>query len=394
MHPGHANQSTAQLRRKVVDAISRRPAIGLAELSITTELSESTVAEIAAELERDGWLASSIALDANLGHAKPSYALVSNAAFCLGVDLGGTKVAAAISDLRGNILGEMTEPTESRGERHIFDQITRLAAKLAVSADVDVGKVKSVLVGIPGAVEPSTGKISLVPNIQAIADFDLLQRLRHRYGPVTFLENDANLAACGEVAQGHAQGARHCAFLAIGTGIGLGVIVDGKLVRGATGAAGEIGYLPIGEDTTSLEALSTGAFELEAGSIAIVQRYRTAGGDPVATVRDVFRLAEEGDEIAKSVLDTTAHSIALAITALQAILDLEIIVLGGSIGVRTELLARVQREIVKVFSRPVKIVTSQLGSRAGLIGALRGAHGRLYDEYFGGSVGATDFVML
>jgi predicted NBD/HSP70 family sugar kinase len=105
------------------------------------------------------------------------------------------------------------------------------------------------------------------------------------------------------------------------------------------------------------------------GSFAIVDRYRRQGGTAAATVRDIFRLLEQGDDVAESVLDTTARWVALAAVTLQSLLDLELIVFGGSIGVRPELYERVQRALPTLFSRHITIVPSQLGDRAGLIGA-------------------------
>src|SRR6201999_3725108 len=138
--------------------------------------------------------------------------------------------------------------------------------------------------------------------------------------------------------------------------------------RGARGSAGEIADLPIGRDPTSEN--TSNAFELEVGSLAIVDRYRRQGGAAAETVRDIFRLLEQGDEVAASVLDTTARWVALAVVTLQSLLDLEIIVFGGSIGVRPELYERVQRTLPGLFSRPVALAPSLLGDRAGLIGAV------------------------
>jgi predicted NBD/HSP70 family sugar kinase len=106
------------------------------------------------------------------------------------------------------------------------------------------------------------------------------------------------------------------------------------------------------------------------GSQAIVERYRSQGGTRAVTVRDIFGLLEQGDELAAFVLDTTAHWVALAVVTLQSLLDLELIVFGGSIGVRPELYERVRRALPALSSRPITIAPSQLGDRAGLIGAL------------------------
>ena len=113
-----------------------------------------------------------------------------------------------------------------------------------------------------------------------------------------------------------------------------------------------------------------GGFELQVGSLAIVERYRRQGGTAAVTVRDIFRLLEEGDEVAASVLDTTARWVALAVVTLQSLLDLELIVFGGSIGIRPELYERVRGALPALFSRPISTALSQLGDRAGLIGAV------------------------
>jgi predicted NBD/HSP70 family sugar kinase len=225
------------------------------------------------------------------------------------------------------------------------------------------------MVGIPGAVDPRTGRVSLTPNIVGLEDFDVLGYLRDRFGPHVAIENDVNLAMLGEQAHGCARRCRNAAFLALGTGAGLGLLIDDKLFRGARGAAGEIADLPIGRDPT-LQTPAIGAFEHEVGSLAIVNRYRRQGGSAAATVRDIFKLLEEGDEVAASVLDTTARWVALAVVTLQSLLDLELIVFGGSIGVRPELYERVRRALPALFSRPITIAPSQLGDRAGLIGAV------------------------
>jgi len=377
-------------QRAMVQALLSQSAVTANELCAATGLPEPIVASVAADLKRSGWLKATEQTPRAGSSGAPAFTLASDAAYSFGVDLGGTKIAAAIADFTGRIVAELTEPTDSRGEHHIGDQITAVAHKLALAARIDVAKLQSVTVGVPGAIDPATGRISLVPNIKGLADFDVLQHLRNQFGPVIALENDVNLAMLGEQTRGCARGCRNAAFLSLGTGAGLGLIIDGKLVRGASGAAGEIAHLPIGRDPTSLAALSTGAFELEVGSIGILERYRLEGRASIETVRDVFRLLHEGDQAAEAVLDQTARSIALAVTALQSILDLELVVFGGSIGVRPELVERVQRAIVTVFSRPVRTAPSQLGSRAGLVGAVCAAVDGLHDYLFGRSVVAGD----
>jgi len=129
-----------------------------------------------------------------------------------------------------------------------------------------------VMVGIPGAIDPRTGRVSLTPNIAGLEDFDILGYLRGRFGPHVAIENDVNLAMLGEHALGCASRCSNAAFLALGTGAGVGLLIDDKLFRGARGAAEEIADLPIGRDPTWQNPCAIGAFELEVGSQAIVDR--------------------------------------------------------------------------------------------------------------------------
>ena len=290
--------------------------------------------------------------------------------YCFAADLGGTKLAAAMADEHGRIVAEMTEPTDPRGAAYVAEQLAACAETLARAAGIEVTRARRVMVGVPGAIDPRTGRISLIPNIAGLEDFDLLGYLRGRLGADVVIENDVNLAMLGEHALGCASKCRNAAFLALGTGAGLGHLIDGKLFRGARGSAGEIADLPIGHDPTSQSSFAAGTFELEVGSLAIVDRYRRRGGTAVASVRDIFTLLEQGDEVAASVLDTTARWVALAVVTLQSLLDLELIVFGGSIGVRPELYERVRRALPALFSRPMAIAPSQLGDRAGLVGAV------------------------
>ena len=296
--------------------------------------------------------------------------MTSGSTHCFAADLGGTKLATAMADAHGRIVAELTEPTDPRGGTHVAEQIATSAVKLARTVGIEPAHIHHVMVGVPGAIDPRTRRVSLTPNIAGLQDFDVLDYLRGRFGPSVEIENDVNLAMLGEQALGCASQCRNAAFLALGTGAGLGLLIDGRLFHGARGSAGEIADLPIGCDPTSPVASTAGAFELEVGSLAIVERYRRQGGAAAVTVRDIFRLLQEGDEVAAAVLDTTARWVALAVATLQSILDLELIVFGGSIGVRPELYERVRRVLPALFSRSVTIEPSRLGDRAGLIGAV------------------------
>ncbi|MBV8473793.1 MAG: ROK family protein, partial [Hyphomicrobiales bacterium] len=312
-----------------------------------------------------------------------TYEIAGDAALSLGVDLGGTKVTAAIANLVGEIVAESTEPTDPHGGRDVLRQIRALADRICAEAGIKSERIRSVVVGTPGVVDPASGSVALVPNIKGLSDFSVPKALAEHFGREVAVENDVNLAVLGEAWQGSARDCQNAAFLSLGTGVGLGLIVNGALVRGAAGAAGEIAYLPIGADLISPDALTVGAFELEVGAAGILRRHRATGGAPVETVRDLFARLEAGDELAGQTLEATAGAIALAITAVQSIVDAELIVLGGSIGVRPELVERVQKRIGAVFARKTMIRASALGAKAGLVGAISLAIHKLHNELFG-----------
>jgi predicted NBD/HSP70 family sugar kinase len=370
-------------RRLVAEILLKGEPISRADLARTTGLSKQTMSEVIGELEAGGWVRPVGITTGGPGRNAVTFEIAAEAAFSLGVDLGGTKISAALADLLGEIVAEATEPTDSRGGRYVLNQIHRLALRLAAERGIDATRIGSVVVGSPGVLDRASGAISLVPNIRGLSEIDVVATLSGLFDRPVAIENDVNLAMLGEAWQGCARGCENAAFLSLGTGTGLGLIVNGKLIRGATGAAGEISYLPVGPELRSAEALTVGAFELEVGSHAIVRRFRAKGGEGAETVRDVFARLNSGDTIAAAVLDETAQSLSLAVAALCSILDPEMIVMGGSIGMRPELLARISAELPQVFARPVVVVPSALGNRAGLVGALSSAVSTLHNQLFG-----------
>ena len=383
MSADHASLAKQYSRRVIAEALLHATSISRADLARTTGLSKQTTSLVIAELEAAGWVKPTGVATGGVGRNAVTYEVVGGAAYSLGVDLGGTKVTAAIANLPGEIVAEATEPTDPRGGREVLRQIRVLADRISAQRGIDVQRIQSIVVGTPGVVDPATGAVSLVPNIRGLSDISVPKLLAEHFGREVGVENDVNLAVLGEAWQGCARDCQNAAFLSLGTGVGLGLIVNGKLVRGAAGAAGEIAYLPIGADVTSPEALAVGAFELEVGAAGILRGHHAISARPVGTVRELFALLDAGDEAAGRALDATAASIALAITAVQSIVDTERVILGGSIGIRPELVERVRQRMGAVFARKATICASALGARAGVVGAVSLAVHRLHNDLFG-----------
>lgn len=368
--------------RTVFAALLQHGPQSRADLARLTGLSKQTMSEAARDLEAEGWIRSGGPRTGAIGRRAVTYEVVPACAHVLGVDLGGTKVHVALADLIGTIVGEATDATDPRGGLQVVAQIAAMADAVARQAGLDPSRLRAGSVGCPGVLDPASGRILFAPNIPGLDGFDVPAAFAGRLGLPVTIENDVNLAALGEKRQGRRREIAHFAFVALGTGIGMGIVANGALLRGAHGAAGELAYLPLGGDPFDARGARLGTLETAVGSAAIIERYRARGGDPAHDVRAMFDALGAVDGAAAATLDEVARLLAQALVAVRAVLDPELVVFGGSIGARPELLARV-RAVAAAHRLPVPPVeASLLGSRAVLAGALGQALDRLHATLF------------
>jgi predicted NBD/HSP70 family sugar kinase len=375
---------TRQLsRRGVFEALLHNGPISRADLSKVTGLSKQTISEVIDDFEQQSLVRPIGRTSGNIGRTAVLYELSPEGGHVLGVDLGGTKLTVALADISSKVLSEATEPTHPSGGLVVLDQIAKLASRLARDANTHPSRIRSIVVGTPGVVNPKSGAIDLAPNIADLGQLDVVRVLSEKLGSPITIENDVNLALLGEIWHGCAQNIADVAFIALGTGIGLGLSANGQLIRGEHGAAGEIGYFPIGGDPFRPEVRKQGCLEYEAGAAGIIRRYMEAGGSNVENVRSIFERMELGDETAIRIIDDTARLVALAAAMVVATADPKLIVLGGSIGARPEFAKKVSDELSRVLLHPIEMRPSALGNRAGVVGALAVALSRLHEHLFG-----------
>jgi predicted NBD/HSP70 family sugar kinase/predicted transcriptional regulator len=372
----------------VIEHVLRHGPISRAEIARATGLSKQTISDVMRELERDGWVREQGQVQGALGRSAVTYSIRPEAAFVLGIDLGGTKLHLALADLHGQIAAELIEPTAREGGAAVVEQIGRLTDMLVERAGIARERLRGGVMGSPGVIDPLSGGIGIAPNIPGLDRLDVQGALRTRLGVEVAVENDVNLAAIGEHWCGGSKGANTFVFVALGTGIGMGIFADGRLLRGARGAAGEIAYLPVGGDPYDARGQRLGTLESAIGSAAITERYAGLGGRDAHTVREIFDRFGH-DEKARATIDEVARLIATAILAVHSVIDPEIVVMGGSIGVRPELIERIAVHLRNCMGQPARIEVSALGSRATLIGAIGSAIDLVHRALFGVGAGAS-----
>lgn len=376
----------------VMETIVHCGPISRASIAKQTGLSKQTISEIALSLEDDGWIRQTGRTSGHVGRSAVTYEIVPDAACIATVDLGGTKVRAAIADLSCRVLAELTEPTEPRGGIHVVRQISRMCRDAAAQNGIEFSKIRFAVVGVPGVPDPASGRIYMAPNISGFEEMDVAANLRQALGLDVIFENDVNLAVIGENWIGAGTGMDDLAYIALGTGIGAGIMVGGELVRGFANAAGELGFLPIGADPFDPESRRVGAFERVTATSGMKERFLALAGEDVE-VPEIFDRASTGEAAAETVIDETAKYIARAIATLAAVTNPGRIIMGGSIGRRDELVERIRRLVPLCSPRPIEIVVSELGAQAAIAGGAAVGLGQLHATLFSAGVPGAEISL-
>ncbi|WP_395155745.1 ROK family transcriptional regulator [Ilumatobacter sp.] len=376
--------------QQVFDAIVARSPVSRVDIAANTRLSKPTVLGIVNVLEAQGLVRSSTPSTGAVGRAPALYEPDPTAGYVLGVDLGGSKVCVAVADLDGTMLGVKEEPTTRGGADALLDQLNRLLRATVRDSPASWKKVLAVTIGSPGVAD-ANGKVSLASNVVGLDTLALGPELRRRLRKRVAVENDVNLAALGELAAGVAKDCHTFVVLSVGTGIGLGIVLDRKLVRGAHGAAGEISYLPIGANPRDPKSQVRGTLEIAASGSAVRRLLAdelasgahrdgaSIGLDSDSTAREIYDAAATGNPIAKIVVGRHADVLAEAILAVSAMIDPEVVVLAGGIGSNDVLLEPLREAVAIVSPFPIRVESTLLGARAGVIGAIAHAQGDAWD---------------
>jgi glucokinase len=306
--------------------------------------------------------------------------------FYIGLDVGRT-IRGALVSADGTIIKQQKILSEVSDPRVFITQLVKTINELRFAAEAQ-GRAVAVGIGWAGLVNQNAQRIEVTPNIVDLSIFDLHDEIEHSTSLPVVFDNDANVAAYGEWRCGAAQGFADVFYITVGTGIGAGLILGGKLQRGSRGFAGEFGHFKIGVDGLECACGGTGCLETLASGPNIVRRVREQlFSDPafsvsrlaldmegILTCERVFQAAMERDQLATQVLKETAKILGAAVASVINLLNVEVVVMGGGVMAAGDLILRyirkeVQKDAIAPAQQSCTIVMAKLGQDAGIIGA-------------------------
>jgi predicted NBD/HSP70 family sugar kinase/biotin operon repressor len=347
------------------------------ELAGRTGLSRPTIADAVRRLVETGLLVDGGVRRGRPGRVPTYYRLAMTAGYIIGADIGGDNLRVVATDLSGVAHFERRQATKATGARLVAAQTAAMITSAVRAIGGRLGPLRRIGVAAPGSVDPDgRGRtISLAANLGESGPFDLLTPLEARVDAPIVLDNNVNLAAVGERWRGHARGIDTFVFLAVGAGIGMGLVHNGELVRGAHGAAGEVAYLPLPGSLPPAQRVGPGQQPLasEAGGYGILAAVRARKSWPStrpATVAELFEQAAAGVPAACQVVKAEAHQLGLTIASAAAVFDPELVLLGGGVGSNPMLLPMVRETVEAYIPFAPRIETSALGQMASLTGAV------------------------
>jgi glucokinase-like ROK family protein len=364
-------------RSSILRLLRREGPISRTQIAKVLNISVPTVMRIIDELMEED-LVVPFGVSHSTGGRPPSLLNFNGNGYSIvGIDLGGTKIYGAIADLSGKIQYEKYMEHTTKDPMGIYEQLCQLIQELLDAPRPELQKVRGIGIGVPGVTIIPEGIVQWAPNL-GWRDFPLKKLLRERFNVPCFIENDVNLAALGEWGYGAGQGKQNIVCLMLGTGIGAGIIIEGSLYRGHNQASGEVGYLLPGVNYLGKRYDHLGALEQLAAGPGIANRgikvmtdlsLSVPGG--VITAETIFNYARKDCEWAKKVVDETVDYLSLGIASISALLDPEMIILGGGLAQSADLLIEpIYKRIDGVVPYIPQLIASNLEYRSGVMGAI------------------------
>ncbi|MFC5907114.1 ROK family protein [Streptacidiphilus monticola] len=374
-----AGNSAEERRLVALSELACLVADGVADtrgsLSATTGLSRSAVAQRVDLLIERGVLVESAPQTTERGRPPYTLDLAPDRVLVIGVDLGATHRRTALTTLGGRVLAETEAPIDvNEGPERVLGEVATQIESLCHQAGRPLGSVRAIGIGLPGPVEAESGTVVRPPIMQGWDGYRVPAFFQGAYTAPVLVDNEVNMMAFGEYV--HRRASDHLLYVKLGTGIGCGIVSGGVLHRGASGAAGDIGHIRLpGHDGVLCHCGNAGCVEAVASGSALAAALRAEGLE-ARGARDVVRLVSEGHPVARRQVRLAGRRIGEVLASLVSFHNPDTIVVGGVLAqLHEDLLADIRGEVYRralpLATRSLRIETSVLGERAGVLGSAR-----------------------
>ena len=358
---------------RVVRAVRMAGSLTQAEIARGTGLSAATVSNIVREL-KDGGTVDVTPTSAG-GRRARSVSLSGDAGVVVGVDFGHTHLRVAVGNLAHQVLAEESEPLDvDASSADGFGRAEHLVNRLIETTGTSPGKVIGVGLGVPGPIDVVSGTLGSTAILPGWSGINPSDELASRLGVPVYVDNDANLGALGELVWGSGRGVKDLAYIKVASGVGAGLVIDGRIYRGPGGTAGEIGHITLDESGPVCRCGNRGCLETFTAARYVLPLLRPSHG-PDLTMERVVQLAREGDPGCRRVVGDVGRHIGSGVANLCNLLNPSRVVLGGSLAEAGELVLGPIRDSVSRYSIPsaarhLSVLPGALGGRAEVLGAL------------------------
>jgi predicted NBD/HSP70 family sugar kinase len=366
-------------RLRVIRALRDEGQISRAEIARRTGLSRSTVSSLVADLQADGLVVErpepGLAFGAQGGRPPILLSFDASAGAAVGIDFGHSHLRVAVSDLASTILAERSRPLDTDHDAlQGLDAAAELVAETLADAGVERTTVIGAGMGLPGPIESGEGVVGTSAILPGWIGMTAEAEMRRRLEIPVMVDNDANLGALAEAAFGAGRDAGDLVYLKVSSGIGAGLILNGRLYRGSDGLAGELGHVLVNPSGIVCRCGNRGCLETVAGTGALVEELRRSHGEDF-TVEAMLEAAAAGDAGCRRVIHEAGRALGQVVATLFNVLNPELVVVGGHLARAGDLLLDGVRESVSRAALPetarrAQLVSGVLGDRAQVLGAL------------------------
>ncbi|MEV0037737.1 ROK family transcriptional regulator [Streptomyces sp. NPDC050804] len=392
--PGTPRVLRAMNDRAALDLLLAHGPLSRTRIGKLTGLSKPTASQLLARLEAAGLVVATGTTEGRPGPNAQLYAVNARAAFAAGLDVNPQRIRAAVADITGTTVGEFELPTPGRRAVSVVRQVTDALEGAVKAAGLTRGDIHRTVIGTPGAFDPSTGRLRYASHLPGWHSATLLDELAAVLPMPVEYENDVNLAAVAEQRLGAARGHEDFVLLWNEDGLGAALVIGGRLHRGFTGGAGEVGFLPVPGTPLVRQVVraNSGGFQELAGAQSVPRLAKSLGIDtpeqPYAEVAAglLARAAagHEQDERLAGLLRLFAQRLATGLASVTAVLDPELIVLAGGLTAAggEPLRALVQAELAELAASRPRLLIGEVHRHPVLRGALESALSATRDEVF------------